>query len=297
MTIGSFTKLAVNWEVVLLVVLVNLVIASSVSSQSSQSIQQTTSAATAPAVSVDYAWLVSVNLQLFRCSRALADGSSYTFYLVGEVHGYNEPSSRFADTLLARLQPGLFMSEGAGSSQPYGELMKDYSATMKGFLGKIGYNEPGLSRLAKARGIPVVWLEKVDTSTGLYAGITESEKGMLTSIVAAFSQGGLADNKKTQQMVKKLLDDPEDSSQKLMSMMQKLGVDTTMLTNFKPPRSGIVDTRNELMAAEAIKYLLPEYGCVLIRFGMEHSEGMIEELAKSGCECEEQSLQAFLEGD
>jgi hypothetical protein len=297
MTIGSFTKLAVNWEVVLLVVLINLVIASSVSSQSSQPVQQTTSVATVPAVSVDYAWLDSVNLQLFRCSRALADGSSYTFYLVGEVHGYNEPSSRFADTLLARLQPGLFMSEGADSSQPYGKLMKDYSAVTKGFLSKIGYNNPGLSRLAKARNIPIVWLEEVDTSTGLYAGITESDRGMLASLVAALSKGGPADNKKTQQMVKKLLDDPEGSSRMFMTMMQKLGIDTMMLKNFEPPQSGILDTRNELMSAKAIRYIVPEYGCVLIRFGMAHSEGMIEELAKSGCECEEQSLQAFLEGD
>jgi hypothetical protein len=297
MTIRSFTKLAGDRVVIFLVAVVTLAIAASASSQSSQSVQQTTSIAIAPDIPVDYAWLDSVHLQLFRCSRALVDGGTYAFYLVGEMHAYNEPTSRFADTLLTRLQPGLFMSEGADSSQPRSKLMKDYSTTMKGFFGKIGYNEPELSRLAKARNIPVLGLEEVDTSTGLYAGITKSEKRQLASTVAALGGGGTAENKMIQQMIQKLFNDPEGTIKMLTTMMQKMGVDTTMLKNFKPPRSGILDTRNKLMSAKAIKYILPEYGCVLIRFGMGHSEGMIEELAKSGCGCEEQSLQAFLEGD
>ena len=271
-----------------------MAIASCSSGPSSQSLQK---AKVAP---VDYAWLDSVNLELYHCSRALAGGGSHTFYLVGEVHVYNEPSSRFADSLLARLQPGLFMSEGADSTQPRSQLMKDLSSSRKSFFGEIGYNKPELFRLAQARGIPVVWLEDIDTSTGLYTGVTKSEAKGLAASIPMMEKGSMMKSPMVMAMMKKMLDDPEGMYKSLMQMLSQMGMDTVTfkrLIEKQEPESGIITKRNELMSTKAITYILPENGCILIRFGMGHSEGMIEQLKQSDCECEPQSLQAFLEGD
>ncbi|MGB5105784.1 MAG: hypothetical protein WBP29_08375 [Candidatus Zixiibacteriota bacterium] len=174
---------------IFLIIVAALAIGSCASNSSSGQIQRTQVKETTPAIAVDYAWLDSVHFELYQCSRTLAAGGSYTFYLVGEFHAYNEPTSRFADTLLARLQPGLFISEGADSTQPRSELMKNYSSTMKGLFSEIGYDQPELSRLAMVRNIPVLWLEQIDTATGVYAGVTESEAEGLETMVGALVEG------------------------------------------------------------------------------------------------------------
>ena len=277
-----------------ILILAALTIASCASGPSPKSLQQT------KAAPVNYAWLDSVNLELYQCSRALAGGGSHTFYLVGEVHVYNEPSSRFADSLLSRLQPGLFMSEGADSTQPRSQLMKDLSSSRKSFFGEIGYNKPELFRLAQARGIPVVWLEDIDTSTGLYTGVTKSEAKGLAASIPMMEKGSMMKSPMVMAMMKKMLDDPEGMYKSLMQMLSQMGMDTVTFKKMiekQEPESGIITKRNELMSTKAITYILPENGCILIRFGMGHSEGMIEQLKQSDCECEPQSLQAFLEGD
>ncbi len=294
MTGRKRNRLAAIRVVKAILILTALAVPSCASGPSPESLQQTK---VAP---VDYAWLDSVNLELYQCSRALAGGGSHTFYLVGEVHVYNEPSSRFADSLLSRLQPGLFMSEGADSTQPRSKLLEDYSKTMRATYDPLGYNKPELFRLAQARGIPVVWLEKMDTTTGVYAGVTKSEARGLEAIVSAQQFNAVTKNPMAMGMFKKMLDDPEGTYKSMIKMFTQMGIDSMLVKKMlaiDPSKSGIIGKRNELMAAKAIPFISPEYGCILIRFGMGHSEGIIEELAKSDCVCEPQSLQAFLEGD
>ena len=297
---GRNSKRIISHRVVdVLIAVVTLTIGSCASKQTSTSIQQTRVQETAPPVKIDYAWLDSVNLELYHCSRTHADGRRQGFYLVGELHVYNKPTSRYADTLLAILQPRTFLSEGVDSSQRNSEFFKEHSNARKEFFGEIGFDEPGLSKLAMARNIPVVWLEKIDSTTGIHAGITESEKERLEFAKRLFESGASPQGTLARQLMTSMLEDPEASYKTLMSMLAKFGVDTLMFIRMKEdqPKSGIVDVRNELMTQAAVQYIVPENGCILIRFGMGHSEGMIEELAKFNCECEAQSLQAFLEGE
>ncbi len=295
---GRNTKRIISQKVAgILIAAVILTTGSCASKQTSTTIQRTPVQETAPPIKIDFAWLDSVNLELYRCSRTHSDGRRQGFYLVGEIHVYNKPTSRYADTLLAILQPRIFLSEGVDSSQRNSEFFKEHFGARKEFFGKIGFDEPELSKLAIAREIPVIWLEQIDSTTGIHAGITESEKEGLEFVKRLFESGASPQGTLARQLMKSMLEDPEASYKALMSMLSKFGVDTLMIPKMMEdqPKSGIVDVRNELMTQAAVQYLVPENGCILIRFGMGHSEGMIEELAKSNCECEAQSLQAFLE--
>lgn len=297
---GRNSKQIISHMVVgVLIAVVTLTIGSCASKQTSTTIQQTKVQETAPPIKIDFAWLDSVNLELYRCSRTHSDGRRQGFYLVGEIHVYNKPTSRYADTLLAILQPRMFLSEGVDPSQPDSERLKEHSSARKEFFGKIGYNEPELSQLAKARGIPVVWLEQIDSTTWIHAGITESEKAALDHSTRLFDEGASPENALARQLVKAMLENPEGIYKGLMKTLSQFGADTLMFLKImeNQPKSGIIDVRNELMTQAAVQYIVPENGCILIRFGMGHSEGMIEELVKSNCECEAQSLQAFLEGE
>ncbi|MGB5105783.1 MAG: hypothetical protein WBP29_08370 [Candidatus Zixiibacteriota bacterium] len=87
-------------------------------------------------------------------------------------------------------------------------------------------------------------------------------------------------------MIKKMMDDPEGMHGFFLKMLSQFGVDTLRFAKYlekSGPKSGIITARNELMSAKAIQMIIPENGCILIRFGMGHSEGMIEELTKSDC--------------
>ncbi len=297
---GRNSKRIISHRVVgVLIAVVTLTIGSCASKQPATTIQQTKVQETAPPIKIDYAWLDSVNLELYHCSRTHADGRRQGFYLVGEIHVYNNPTSRYADTLLAILKPGLFLSEGVDSSQIESEFFTKYSEVREEFFGQIGYGELGLSQLARARAIPVIALEQIDPATGIHAGVTESEKAGLELALKSFDLSASPQNAFAKQFVKSVLDNPEGFANGLMKTLSQFGVDTLMFLKMMEnrPKSGIIDVRNELMTQAAVQYIVPENGCILIRFGMGHSEGMIEELGKFGCECEAQSLQAFLEGE
>jgi hypothetical protein len=257
--------------------------------------QQSQIRAEAPAVKPDYAWLDSVSFELYRCKRTHADGSVQAFYMVGEVHFYSAPTSRYADSLLARLQPTLLLSEGSDSSLGRSDFMRKFSTTMRGLENDIGRAEPELYRLARARGIPVVFLEVIDSSTGTYAGVTKSEKAGLEMMVSALERSKQSENNLMLKMMKFMLDNPEKVQQMVAGMLQANGFDTLGIERTMLPKSGIVDARNVLISEKAIQYILPENGCILIRFGMGHAEGMIEQLKGSNCDCEARSLQEFLE--
>ncbi len=297
MTANKSNRTAVSRIAVILAISAVLALLSCATKQTSTPIQQAPVQSTVPQIAVDYAWLDSVNLELHHCTRAHEDGRKQGFYLVGEIHVYNKPTSRYADTLLAILQPRLFLSEGVDSSQKDNEFFKKYADVSDELFGKIGYGEPELSQLAAAREIPVIWLEQIDSTTGIHAGVTESEKTGLEFALTAFNAGSSTQNAFIRQMVKKPLDNPEGVHKGLMKVLSQYGVDTLAFQKRmdNQPPSGIIDVRNELMIEAAIKHIVPENGCVLIRFGLGHTEGMIEELAKHDCECEPISLQAFLE--
>ncbi|MBK7090379.1 MAG: hypothetical protein IPH59_01450 [bacterium] len=295
MTANKSITPAISRIAVILAIFAVLALLSCATKQTSTPIQQAPVQSTVPQIAIDYAWLDSVNLELHHCTRTHQDGRKQGFYLVGEIHVYNKPTSRYADTLLAILQPRLFLSEGVDSSQK--EVFKKHSDARRDFFGQIGYGEPELSRLAEAREIPVVWLEQIDSTTGIHAGITPSEKEGLEVATAVLGAPASPQNAVVKQMMKKFLDNPEGVYKGLMKMLSQFGVDTLAFQKRieDQPRSGIIDVRNELMTQAAIEYIVPENGCILIRFGMGHTKGMIEELAKHDCECEPISLQAFLE--
>lgn len=246
--------------------------------------------------SLALAWTDSVDLVLYRCTRSFVNDVSWSFYLMGEFHAYNAPSSRSADSVLARLQPALVLSEGAGDAANSSELMLRYGTAMRGLFGDIGYNEVELSRLAALRGIPVVWLEQMDTTTGVYYGTTAAEKRGLEQLIQVMETQNRQAKPRTRQLMKLFLENPEQVHRWLMSAMVKAGIDTARLQNMEQPESGIIDTRNQIMTARAIEYLTPSSGCVLIRFGDGHSDGMIEELGQHECTCEGISLRDFLMG-
>lgn len=258
-------------------------------------IQQTQTAEAVPTVKFDYSWLDSVSFDLYRCKRTHTDGSVQAFYMVGEVHIYNEPTSRYADSLLARLQPGLLLSEGSDSTLGRSDFMMRFSLAMRDLKGAIGRGEPELSRLARTRGIPVVFLEVLDSSTGVYTGVTPSEKAMLELVVASIENSNKAENNPVQRMMKYMLEHPEKMRELMQGMLEMYGIDTSSIKGLGLPQTGIIDTRNSLMSNRALEYIVPEYGCILIRFGMGHSDGMIEQLKAHNCDCEAQSLQEFLE--
>ena len=279
----------------ILIVLCPAAITSCSSSNTTHNIQTTNVSESNFITKPDYAWLDSVSFEMYRCKRFFADGSELAFYLVGEVHAYNQPTSRFADSLLARLQPGQFLSEGSDPSLGRSEFMQRFSTNMRSLESDIGRAEPELYRLALAREIPVVFLEVIDSSTGTYAGVTKSEKAGLELLVSALEQSKQSNGNLMTRMMKFMLDNPEKSQQMMMTMLQANGIDTLALAQMMFPRSGIVDVRNEIMADKAIQYIVPGAGCVLIRFGKGHSKGMIEQLKDHDCDCEEQSLQEFLD--
>lgn len=300
MTNRKMSSVAVARNAAFFIICAALFIGSCASKKKSVAIQHSPTQETAPQIKIDYDWLDSVNLELYHCSRTHTDGRVQGFYLVGEIHVYNKPTSRYADTLLAILQPRIFLSEGVDSSQKDSELFKKYANIREEYFGPIGYGELELSRLAKARAIPVVWLEQIDSATGIHAGVTESEKAELELALTAFDISASPQNAFARQVMKSILDNPEGFAKGLMKTLSQFGVDTLiflkMMENQSRSKSGIIDVRNELMTQAAVQYIVPENGCILIRFGMGHSEGMIEELGKYGCKCEAESLQAFLEG-
>ena len=250
-----------------------------------------------PSTESECSSLIWTRSPLHPCTRAPEDSRKHGFYLVGEIHVYNKPTSRYADTILAILQPRLFLSEGVDSSQKDNEFFKKYADVSDEFFGQIGYGELNLSQLARARSIPVIPLEQIDSATGIHAGITESEKAGLEVTFTALDASASPQNAVVKQMMKKFLDNPEGVYKGLMKMLSQHGVDTLAFQKRieDQPRTGIIDVRNELMTQAAIEYIVPENGCILIRFGMGHTKVMIEELAKYHCECEPISLQAFLE--
>lgn len=278
-----------------LLVLFSTMIGSCAAKHTAAKVQVAAVENTTPLIKPDYAWLDSVTFELYRCKRFFIDGTELAFYLVGEFHAYNAPTSRFADSLLARLQPGLFLSEGVGPGVERAEVMKRYAETMKKLFKALGRSEPELYQLAKARSIPVVFLEGVDTTTGINAGVTKKEQALLAAFTTILDQLDTTQNSPMLMGMKMMLDNPEKSHKLMVSMLHSLGMDTLTARPYKLPESGIIDARNVLMSEKAIQYIMPEYGCILIRFGMGHSEGMIEQLSANNCDCEPRSLREFLE--
>ncbi len=269
-----------------LVTLVSLAVASCAVHNSLQSIQQQQVWNPPALTRADSAWIDSVHFELYHCNRDLGTDSSYGFYLVGEMHVYNEATSRFADTLLARLQPGLFLSEGSNPKDSATQFNREYGKAMRKLLSGTGYDAPELSHLAKARGIPVVWLEKVDSSTGIYEGITPAEKNDLEFGFNSVLNSNKKMNRQTRKFVKFFLDHSKEIGQVVSAILDSTGLDSAFSQLAESHTSGIIDTRNRIMSMRAAEYLQPENGCVLIRFGMGHSQGMIEDLKKYDCDCE-----------
>lgn len=248
----------------------------------------------------NYAWLDSVKLWLYRCARDFDDGTTITFYLVGEVHLYNSPASRFADTLLERLRPGLFLTEGADTAIS-SEFRSKLSALMREIGERIDHDQPGLGKLASDRGIPIVPLEEIDESTGAYIGISESEKVSLEQAIIMFNLA--VRDKRFKRIVQTMLDDPKKFSAVATALFQQSGLDSSTWAlpqvaaswvSFDP-KSGIIDKRNEAMTATAIEYISPENGCILVRVGAAHVAGIIEGLSQHGCGCKYVPLREFLD--
>ncbi len=264
-------------------------IASCASSHTQNSFQRPVRWEPQPLSQQDSLWLDSVTLDLFHCTKKLDNGGSYGFFLVGEVHLYNSSTSRFADSLLALMQPGHFLSEGAKFSGDTTEMDRNF-LKLREFAGEHGLNEPELSKLAELRGIPVVFLERRDSVTGTYEGVTPDESVALEASLKAFNRVEGRPSRIMRNLMLQMMEDPEKLFGQVLKMMEAFGIDSTTLMNIEVPRSGIIDTRNEIMASRALPFVDPDSGCTLIRFGKAHVQGMIELLKNNECDCEPVSL-------